>query len=137
MLSFLKNRRAKRAGITTCLSIPFLFLYLAGTVELDSFHGLFHANEESTLHSLQQENNSCHNAIYHQKKNNVCHHTAHITQFKKCPLCHVAFHSFHLSSVRFSAEPLVSSENIKEKYLLQQVSAFAARLSSRGPPVNS
>ena len=137
MISVFKNKKGKRVGLMTYLSIPFLLLYLAGTVELDSFHGLFHSNEESTLHSAQQEENSCHNAIYHQQKNNVCHHQSHITQLKKCPLCHIVFHSVHLSSVRFSTEPLVRVENFKVKSSLQLPSDFLFLLPSRGPPSHS
>lgn len=137
MISVFKNRKGQKGSLLTYLSIPFLLLYLISTVELDSFHGLFHSSEEASLHSVQQEANSCHNAIYHQKKNNVCHHTSHIAQLKKCPLCHVVFHSTHLSSVRFSPEPFVLAESFKVKSFVRFSSNFIVSLTSRGPPINS
>ena len=137
MCSTRKNKKKKRVSLVAYLSVPFLLLYLAGTVELDSFHGLFHSTDEQVLHSAQQEENSCHNAIYHQQKKNVCHHLSHITQLKKCPLCHVVFHSTHLSSVSFLHEPIVSSKSFKENKELDGSSTFLALRSSRGPPANS
>lgn len=137
MISEFKNKKGKSGSLVTYLSIPFLLLYLVGTVELDSFHSLFHSNEEVVLHSAQQEANSCHNAIYHQQKNNVCQHQSHITQLKKCPLCHVVFHSIHLGGVRFSPEPIVLAENFKGASVAQFSSNFLVLLSSRGPPVNN
>jgi len=137
MFPTFKSKKAKRVSLTTCLSIPFMVLYLAGTVELGSFHDLFHSDDEIALHSELQEQNSCHNAIYHQQKSNVCHHQFHITQLKKCPLCHVVIHASHLSNVRFSSEPVIRGEKVKEKSDLQPPSNFIVSLASRGPPINS
>ena len=137
MFSTCKSKKVKRVSLVTYLTIPFLLLYLAGTVELDSFHALFHSADEHVLHSSQQEENSCHNAIYHQQKKNVCHHLSHITQLKKCPLCHVVFHSTHLSSVSFLQEPIVSAKSFKENKESDRPSTFLALRSSRGPPAHS
>lgn len=86
-----------------------LTLYLAGNVQVESFHDLVHSLEKS-LHSVEQEKDPCHRAIYHEIKNDGCDHKTHFTAIKKCPLCHVvpvnvqhveasnAFQYIHLSN---------------------------------------
>ncbi len=65
-----------------------LLLYLAGNVHVESFHEAFHSLEKS-LHSVEQEEDPCHRAIYHEVKNDGCDHKTHVTEIKQCPLCHV------------------------------------------------
>jgi hypothetical protein len=82
---------ARKAGnffkAQVCVSF-LLLLYLAGNVHLQSFHEAFHSLEKS-LHSVEQEEDPCHRAIYHEVKNDGCDHKTHVTEIKQCPLCHV------------------------------------------------
>ena len=137
MIAVRKNKKGKRGSLMTYLSIPFLLLYLAGTVQFDSLHSLFHFEEAAVLHSAQQEENSCHNAIYHQQKDNVCHHQSHITPLKKCPLCHAVVYSSHLGSILFSHETVASTENSIGGSYANFYSGFLVLLLSRGPPPHS
>lgn len=65
-----------------------LLLYIAGNVQIESIHQVFHSLE-TALHSTDQEKDPCHRAIYHEATDDGCDHSTHFTGVKNCPLCHV------------------------------------------------
>ncbi|HEY5690865.1 MAG TPA: hypothetical protein VIS49_05355 [Cyclobacteriaceae bacterium] len=102
-MQFLNNNgKGKERGELGLFSVLFfLALYLIGTVELSSFHAVIHTTgSDSELHSLVNENNACHQSVYHNKKDESCEHKSHVVALKKCPLCHLSLQSFHLFNTK-------------------------------------
>ena len=120
--------------LKTFSGVFLLFLYLAGNVQIESFHQLFHAKAE--LHTAEHELDPCHRAIYHDADDDGCGHKTHLTEIKKCPLCHVvppngqhlgsshSFKSFSLPTVFDDALSCVLVGEIFTSY------------SVRGPPLS-
>jgi len=111
-----------------------LFLYIAGNVEVDSFHQLFHAYEKE-LHSSEQEKDPCHRAIYHDSKKDGCDHKTHLTEIKKCPLCHVVPHNEQNIAAGHSHEGHFLQDAFNNAFYLSQSGEIFSDLSVRGPPI--
>jgi len=112
-----------------------LLLYVAGNVQVESFHQFFHSLEKA-LHSSEQEEDPCHRAIYHDSENEGCDHKTHLTAVKKCPLCHVVplnvQHIAASQSFLFIALPHFFTE-----FLLSiHVANSFVNLPSRAPPAS-
>lgn len=123
------------ASLTSCLALVLLLLYVAGSVQIEGFHHLLHAEEVTELHSLQHEQDSCHKAIYHQETENTCDHSSHVVQLKKCPVCELSFQTEHLTS---SVTILYSASGHPDYVswaIHSEPSARWINLPSRAPPV--
>jgi hypothetical protein len=110
-----------------------LILYTGGNVQIESFHQLFHAYEKD-LHSFEQEKDPCHRAIYHEAQKNGCDHKTHLTEVKKCPLCHVVPHNEEHIAVSHSFESHSWLENFSDNIYSRALGEFFINLSDRGPP---
>src|SRR5688500_20288559 len=113
-----------------------LLLYLAGNVQVESFHKVFHSFEQA-LHSSDEEKDPCHRAIYHDSKQEGCDHKTHVTEVKKCPLCHIVplnDKHFAVTHVFESFSCPVNYESFSISILVFTVSAI---LAVRTPPVFS
>jgi hypothetical protein len=112
-----------------------LCLYLVGTVQMESFHSLLHADEQDTLHSYINELDPCHRSIYHAKDGGGCAHKTHISHKHQCSLCAAIFHADHLLPEADAGSFLAfhSSRNVHDKPL--KASIVTALTSLRGPPV--
>jgi hypothetical protein len=106
---------------------------LAGNVQVESFHRVFHSLEKA-LHSSEQEKDPCHRAIYHETKKEGCDHKTHLTGIKKCPLCHVIpFGDQHATiRQRFLSVEFPTSFNVVSILFLWSDSFY--NLPSRAPP---
>jgi hypothetical protein len=111
-----------------------LFLYIAGNVQFESFHQIFHSFEEIS-HSIQEEQDPCHRTIYHDSKSEGCDHETHITAVKNCPLCHVVpFNEQHLSTSNSFIS--IFSPDLFHDYESEGNSAYPLiDLPTRGPPL--
>lgn len=128
--------RMKARGWNVLIVLILLGVYLTGTLEVSSLHRLFHdPTEEQVLHSKINEQNSCHQLLYHNSNGKRCEHTAHITSFKKCLICHLSVQSSHffesksMVSFNFGADVLIA---FSQSVLLLKPSSF---LTPRAPPV--
>ena len=129
-----KNGIISRLGLAA-LPLLFLFLYLAGTVQVESLHHLVHPDDFVTLHSPEQERDTCHQSIYHAGLNHGCEHKSHLSEFKKCSICDYAAHSPHLftlSNIDLSAP----NEGVfVDHYNHSDVDKVSFHQSSRAPPI--
>lgn len=83
-----------------------VLLYSAGTLKLEWLHRLIHEHEPAGLHSVEQERNPCHQAIYHAAAKQACEHPTHLTPDWKCPVCDIVCQS-HLTSTEIALSKLV------------------------------
>ena len=112
-----------------------VLIYLAGPVQFNVFHDLFHESEHEDLHSAANEREACHQAVYHHAKEGSCHHKTHLIANNKCSLCHLIVHAPQLLSDDVLAGGQAHTS-------LQQISLyqsypflFSPLLPSRAPPV--
>jgi hypothetical protein len=135
-MGLIKDKRiAMYKGIKPFVVILLLLLYILGTVEIDTFHSALHANDNTVLHSAQNEKDFCHRTIYHQDKKNGCEHKTHFTDLKLCPLCQVTSHSDHFFFVRNHNENPIVNSNYLEAVLIDFETEIACFKSPRAPPV--
>lgn len=112
-----------------------LLLYLVGSVQIESLHHLVHPDDHISLHSPEQEKDTCHQSIYHAGINHGCDHKSHLSEFKKCAVCDYANHSVHLFSIYTTDLPDALSNFIEDHYVQSEVTTTLLYSSSRAPPV--
>lgn len=112
-----------------------VLLYIAGHVEFEAIHHELHGEEAHVTHTAADEQDACHVAIYHYSSESGCHHKAHITSEKKCPLCHL-FNSVDkvVSQTTLSEKPFLKQESITWHSCIAAV-ANILHTPSRAPPV--
>ena len=116
-------------------ALMLLLLYLAGNVQVESFHQIFHSFEQA-LHSSDQEKDPCHRSIYHDAEQEGCDHKTHVTAVKKCPLCHIVPLNEKHTSVNHSFEFFSSPSDFKIFSFSIPVAELSGNLSARAPPVS-
>ena len=125
------NQRSKAKALVAGL---LLLLYVAGNNQFETFHQILHSHS-IVEHSEDEENNPCHRSIFHQAKEDGCEHKVHLTDNRKCPLCHVATGSDQLTSIQniivnpklsSTSEPIVKISFSNKADLM---------LPARAPPV--
>jgi hypothetical protein len=121
-LQNVKMRYRIRKCARTFSAILLLLFYVAGNVQFESFHQVFHSLEKA-LHSAEQENDPCHRSIYHDAKENGCDHKTHVTAVKNCPLCHV---------VPFNEQHLASNHTIIVESLLDNDQVYLSSFKTEG-----
>jgi hypothetical protein len=129
-----KMRHGVSKRIRTFSAILLLLFYVAGNVQFESFHQVFHSLEKA-LHSAEAEKDPCHRAIYHDEKENGCDHETHVTAVKNCPLCHVVpFNEQHLASNHtFIVESLLDDDQVYPSSFETEGKFLST--PSRAPPV--
>src|SRR5688500_9084789 len=121
--------------VKTFVARLLLFLYVAGNVQFESFHQIFHAVEDIS-HSIQEEQDPCHRTIYHDSKSEGCEHETHITAVKNCPLCHVVpFNEQHLS-ISNSFISILSPDLFHDHVSEGNRACPVIDLPTRGPPLS-
>lgn len=111
-----------------------MLFYFGGIVEYD-VHLISHADDHITLHSPEQERDTCHQSIYHPEQNKGCEHDSHLSEFKTCHLCDSASNSVHLLSfTRFDLKTSTVGE-FTEHHHSTEVDNIFLHLPSRAPPV--
>jgi hypothetical protein len=121
--------------LRACSVLAFLFLYILGSVEIESLHGLSHEQELSQLHSAESETDPCHINLYHEQRSQGCEHPTHVTKADKCSLCDSHLHNAHiLTSVGINIDSFSTIDpSIKEEP--RSVEGFFSYLPGRAPPV--
>lgn len=132
--------RIKKNGIISKLGLAalpllFLFLYLAGTVQVDSLHDLVHPEDFVTLHSPEQERDTCHQSIYHSGLNHGCEHKSHVSEFNKCSVCDYAAHSFHLFTISKIDLSTPDEGVFEDQYKHSEADKVSVHQPSRAPPI--
>jgi len=111
-----------------------LLLYVAGNVQVETFHAFFHSLEKAA-HSSEQERDPCHRAIYHDSKTEGCDHKTHLTAVKKCPLCHIVpLKGQHIAAS--NSFEFIELDNVFNNLLLSfRVADTFVGLPARAPPL--
>jgi hypothetical protein len=123
-------------GLKAFVGMLLLLLYFVGSIEVDTFHSTLHAGENAVLHSVQNEQDSCHRTIYHLEKRDGCDHSTHISAVKKCPACQVSSHSDHfLFSAALSEKPVIKSSYLSFSSVAPKEGSTRFT-PSRGPPAS-
>jgi hypothetical protein len=110
-----------------------LLVYVAANVEFEALHQELHTDHHIS-HTEADEQDPCHLSLYHQDVKEGCHHHAHFTVAKKCPLCHVSATTEKIATtlpvfVDHAIPPLHVSINF-----ISATQASPQLLLSRGPP---
>lgn len=116
------------------LSILLLSVYCLANLQVEVFHNLFHAHENTSIHSSEAEKDLCHRAIYHNEKDQGCKHTFHFTKAEKCDLCPLMVHNEYLSIPEFESCHLTSAPELSARSVVSKLLIQHAPLSSRAPP---
>lgn len=126
-----RQAHGKIAGVQSFAVIFLLLIYGAGSIELQSIHNLLH--DHAAMHSSEAEKDPCHRAIYHHEKDG-CHHSSHVSQSKKCPLCQFSFHGDEWVSAEALEQPVHFTKVLKNNIALSLIASSPAQQSSRAPP---
>ena len=131
-----KAIREKRIqdSLRAFLAVFLLISYTVGNIQIEGIHELFHTQNNIVNHSVEQENDSCHRAIYHQERKDGCEHKSHLTKVGKCSLCHLLFHSDHLAFSDSSCEFIQSGFTVTKEFISVQLAGIDNNLPSRAPP---
>ena len=133
-MNYHKQRLTLKDLLSRSALLLLLVLYSAAALKINSFHRLFHSAEAAELHSPEQENDPCHQSIYHQQRDSGCEHKSHISENEKCPLC-----EYNPSSDSFVFNTV---SNFTCRHVAEQPDFLAVQtlvdchlvLSLRGPP---
>lgn len=124
------NQRSKAKALVAGL---LLLLYVAGNSQFETFHQILHAHRV-VEHSEDEENNPCHRSIFHQAKEDGCEHKVHLTDNRKCPLCHVVTGSDHLTPIQNIIVNPKSSSAFEPIVKISFYNEAALMLPARAPP---
>ena len=132
-----KCQQVKRGTSRFLLVMLLLAIYAAGNLEIASLHSLLHdSSGDSVTHTGKDENDACHQSIYHNLKSEDCSHKSHITALKKCPLCQLAIQTLHLAG-RPAEEIMVSRAVVVAATHPGTIHACSLLpLPARAPPVS-
>jgi hypothetical protein len=134
MLFFRTSGIAHRRTIKVLGAVLLLILYVVGNNQLETIHQLLHAHR-IVQHSQEQENNPCHQRIFHESNAKGCEHKAHLTDNKDCPLSHVVNHNDQLVTDQ-KLPAIYPFLTTKTRFVDKSVEfTFLVTLPSRAPPL--
>lgn len=116
------------------LVLSLLFLYVFGSVEIESLHSRSHEHEKAQLHSAENEADVCHQAVYHNQGKG-CEHPVHVSKNDTCSLCDSQLHTAHILIIaNYDVDAFASAALSVQEETLSSESALSY-LSGRAPPV--
>ena len=129
--TWLKLRRL----ITFSSVIACILLYIIGSVEIESIHGLSHESDHAEIHTIESESDPCHVSLYHQERSGACDHEAHISKNNTCSFCDAQLHQSHLFlSLNGDLAPLTITDTTSE-CVQDLFSETLPCLRGRAPPI--
>jgi hypothetical protein len=108
--------------------------YIIGNSPGEALHKLFH-NQETVVHTVDQEKDSCHRTIYHQEKEDGCKHKSHISKVDKCTLCHALSHIDQIAISDSTCEFISTDVDITSRIIPHHFSFADTNLPARAPPL--
>jgi hypothetical protein len=108
--------------------------YIIGNSPGEALHKLFH-NQETVVHTVDQEKDSCHRTIYHQEKEDGCKHKSHISKVDKCTLCHALSHIDQIAISDSTCEFISTDVDIASRIIPHHFSFAGTNLPARAPPL--
>jgi len=130
----INNTKKGSGGLSFFIVAFLLILYLVGVVEISPIHSSIHSENDKELHSAPNEENACHQAVYHNRTEDSCKHKSHIVELKNCSLCHLTLQSQHLADVKPSDGWTISSPPSQGETQTTFVGDVLTLIPSRGPP---
>jgi hypothetical protein len=122
-----------RSRWSAVVSFALIAIYLLGAFQNSTVHEFVHS-DSTELHSVQNEQDACHQAIYHHA-NEECGHKLHISSSDKCSLCHLVLHSEQDLPHNFYTSIVERSEAESSPYNSVAPDVDALNLSARAPPI--
>jgi hypothetical protein len=110
-------------------------VYIIGNSPGEALHKLFHNQELTVVHTVDQEKDSCHRTIYHQEKEQGCKHKSHISKVDKCNLCHALSHIDQIAISDSTCEFISNDVEIAGKIISHRLSLADTNLPARAPPI--
>ncbi len=108
--------------------------YIIGNSPGETLHKLFHNQEVIVVHTVDQEKDSCHRAIFHQQKEDGCKHKSHISKIEKCNLCHALSHIDQIIISDSTCEFIQTEVDITGLLITHHLSSVDTNLPARAPP---
>jgi len=135
-MSFRKatGNKSVKDSLRAVFAVLLLIFYVAGNIQVEVLHQLFHSHANAVIHSAEQEKDRCHRAIYHEKDDG-CGHKSHLTKVEKCNLCHLFSHNDQLTIADSSCEFIGSHSVVNKNLISVHLTGITAHLPSRAPPV--
>jgi hypothetical protein len=110
-------------------------LYLAGTVQVASLHGLIHGDHDAAaVHSMQNEADPCHISLFHDKAEQSCDHDSHLTRPSDCPLCQYCSPLPHLVADLVNVAPSPATDDSSFVLFTGEPIRNTFCRETRGPP---
>ncbi|MBL7870650.1 MAG: hypothetical protein JNM78_03490 [Cyclobacteriaceae bacterium] len=135
MSSFNKIEKTYIRNTAKILAVVLLAAaYISGNSPGEAFHKFFH-NQETLVHTVDQEKDSCHRTIYHQEKEDGCKHKTHISKVEQCTLCHALSHIDQIVISDSTCEFISTDVEIVGKIISHHFSLADTNLPARAPPV--
>jgi hypothetical protein len=128
------NVIVKNARIWEGLKSLSLILLLALYTASGTGYGLLHEHQSFVSHSIEEENDPCHKAIYHIDADNACSHESHVSKHEKCCACHLLCHPDQIIARSSFTESVYLGAGIKCIFLESPIDDISHSHPSRGPP---
>jgi hypothetical protein len=135
---FFSNTHTKQFIPNALSAVALLFFVLLYSIQgnrPETLHQLLHKHEVTVTHSLADEQDACHQAIYHASAAKGCEHPLHIVANDPCPVCELYFQTdqYTLNTFLFIQE--VRKETPFSYLPSFTYSWFTLQRSSRAPPM--
>jgi hypothetical protein len=113
----------------------FIVLYAIQGNRPETLHHFFHQHEAQVTHSQEEEQDACHQSIYHATTTKGCEHPLHIVANDPCPACDLYFHTDHYIPTTFAFSKEVKKQINPCYSPAAAYSSCTLHLSSRAPPM--
>ncbi len=130
------QKKIHRATQSISIGLLIFFGFQLAVSLHNKVHNILHDHGFSQLHSIQNENDPCHRAVFHHDQKYHCHHEGHLEKAsKKCKYCFDFLASKDQEIQKFCISNALEFVNID--FTIQCISAYdsKAEASSRGPPI--
>ncbi len=136
MSSFNKTIKTYLRNSAKVLAVVLLAAaYVIGNSPGEALHKLFHPQEVTVVHTVDQEKDSCHRTIYHQEKEDGCKHKSHVSKVEKCNLCHALSHIDQIAVSDSTCEFISTDVEVAGKIISHHLFLVDTNLPARAPPV--
>lgn len=128
------GRKVKQA-LKSCFFLLLLTLYVVGNTDIEFIHAAVHSPEAAVSHLSEQENDSCHRAIYHGDRDHGCDHKTHVSKVEKCNLCHLVVTSDQALFSDSSCQFIASLSSVVKYAGVDHATSISPAIPARAPPV--
>lgn len=117
------------------LTLPLLLLYLACSSNIELLHLFVHGHDIAVAHSAEQEQDPCHEQIYHNDAEKGCDHRSHLIVTDTCSMCDLAYHGDQVILKTIGFKPVIPFQEEHHSLYKTNPDSYQDVLSpSRAPP---